>query len=256
MNICVDVLTEENEDGGKRLTESLAQLSSSGKMPPAERFRGTFHSAFYRTFHRAFRRRSYGSIQRKRLRSESALCPVLLAVAERLLEVFPMMFRRRRTRCVHRLGSFFSTAGTLPWMFVFALKTWSQFRIRKGRRGATSDHGSALPTASFTRLPLSNPPRVPVPLYSPLGPLLSWSNKTNLGALAEEAENCTSSPPNVLQARLEEALRSDVAVTTDLRLLVRTSMDALRSLLGDQGWLVAVETVEPVVLRQLQQMVA
>lgn len=33
VNICVDVLTEEKEDGGKRLKEGLAQLCS-GKMPP------------------------------------------------------------------------------------------------------------------------------------------------------------------------------------------------------------------------------
>ena len=31
VNICVDVLTEEKEDGGKRLKDGLAQLSS-GKM--------------------------------------------------------------------------------------------------------------------------------------------------------------------------------------------------------------------------------
>lgn len=62
--------------------------------------------------------------------------------------------------------------------------------------------------------------------------------------------------PNLLQSRLMEALRADVAVTADLRLLVRGSMDALRGTLGDQRWEAAVETVEPVVLRELQRMVA
>lgn len=65
-----------------------------------------------------------------------------------------------------------------------------------------------------------------------------------------------SSPSCLLQSRLEEALRADVAVTTDLRLLVRASMDALRAALGEAGWQAAVEGVEPVVLGQLRQMVA
>ena len=47
-----------------------------------------------------------------------------------------------------------------------------------------------------------------------------------------------------------------MAVVTDLRLLIRTSMDALRAALGDAGWQAAVETVEPVVLKQLQAKVA
>lgn len=47
-----------------------------------------------------------------------------------------------------------------------------------------------------------------------------------------------------------------MAVVTDLRLLVRSSMDALRTTLGDVGWQAAVETVEPVVLGQLKAKVA
>lgn len=72
----------------------------------------------------------------------------------------------------------------------------------------------------------------------------------------EQEENSSVLPPNLLQSRLQETLRADVAVTADLRLLVRGSMDALRATLGEQGWLAAVETVEPVVLRELQRMVA
>lgn len=73
----------------------------------------------------------------------------------------------------------------------------------------------------------------------------------------EPDENSSSSlPPNLLEARLRDALRTDVAVTADLRLLVRGSMEALRATLGEQGWQAAVETVEPVVLRELQRMVA
>lgn len=77
-------------------------------------------------------------------------------------------------------------------------------------------------------------------------------------SLADETEagSSSSATPNVLKSRLEEALRADVAVTSDLRLLVRGSMDALRATLGDQGWQAAVETVEPVVLSELQRMVA
>ena len=75
--------------------------------------------------------------------------------------------------------------------------------------------------------------------------------------LADDAENGSSSKTaNFLKSRLEEALRADVAVTSDLRLLVRASMDALRATLGEQGWQAAVETVEPVVLSELQRMVA
>ena len=59
-----------------------------------------------------------------------------------------------------------------------------------------------------------------------------------------------------MQSRLQDTLRADVAVTADLKLLVRGSMDALRAALGDNGWQAAVETVEPVVLRELQRMVA
>lgn len=74
---------------------------------------------------------------------------------------------------------------------------------------------------------------------------------------AEELEeNSASLPPSLLQSRLQDTLRADVAVTADLRLLVRGSMDALRATLGEQGWQAAVETVEPVVLRELQRMVA
>lgn len=72
----------------------------------------------------------------------------------------------------------------------------------------------------------------------------------------DDPGGASSSPPHVLQSRLEKALRSDVAVTIDLRLLVRESMDALRVALGDAGWQAAVETVEPVVLAQLRAMVA
>ena len=73
----------------------------------------------------------------------------------------------------------------------------------------------------------------------------------------EPGENSSSSlPPNLLQSRLREALTTDVAVTADLRLLVRGSMEALRATLGEQGWQAAVETVEPVVLRELQRIVA
>ena len=75
--------------------------------------------------------------------------------------------------------------------------------------------------------------------------------------LADDTENGSSSrTANFLKSRLEEALRADVAVTSDLRLLVRASMDALRATLGEQGWQAAVETVEPVVLSELQRMVA
>lgn len=74
--------------------------------------------------------------------------------------------------------------------------------------------------------------------------------------LIDEPESTTASTPNLLQSRLMEALRLDIAVTADLRLLVRGSMDALRATLGDQGWQAAVETVEPVVLAELQRMVA
>ncbi|CAM9704986.1 unnamed protein product [Pylaiella littoralis] len=69
-------------------------------------------------------------------------------------------------------------------------------------------------------------------------------------------ESTATSTPNLLQSRLMEALRADVAVTADLRPLVKGSMDALRTALGDQGWQAAVETVEPVILRELQRMVA
>lgn len=65
-----------------------------------------------------------------------------------------------------------------------------------------------------------------------------------------------SAPPSVLQSRLDEALKTDIAVTTDLRLLVQVSMDALRATLGDAGWQEAVEAVEPVILAQLRGMVA
>eukprot|EP00904_Undaria_pinnatifida_P002018 jgi/Undpi1/11817/HiC_scaffold_4.g01516.m1 len=72
---------------------------------------------------------------------------------------------------------------------------------------------------------------------------------------SDEADG-TSSPPDLLQSKLEEAMRTDVAVTTDLRLVVRGSMEALRSVLGDAGWNEAVETLEPVVFSQLGRMVA
>ncbi|CAM9383693.1 unnamed protein product [Ectocarpus sp. 4 AP-2014] len=71
-----------------------------------------------------------------------------------------------------------------------------------------------------------------------------------------EPDSAFASEPNLLQSRLLGAFQADVAVTTDLTGLVRASMDALRATLGDQGWQVAVETVEPVVLRELQRMVA
>lgn len=73
-----------------------------------------------------------------------------------------------------------------------------------------------------------------------------------LGDDTDEAK----APPHFLQQRLDEALKKDVAVTTDLRLLVRASMDALRARLGEASWQAAVETVEPVVLAQLRGMVA
>lgn len=63
-------------------------------------------------------------------------------------------------------------------------------------------------------------------------------------------------PKSLLQARLEQLVRVDVAVTTELRSLVRASMDALRTSLGEAGWQAAVETVEPVVFAQLHKMVA
>ncbi|CAM9115051.1 unnamed protein product [Ectocarpus fasciculatus] len=71
-----------------------------------------------------------------------------------------------------------------------------------------------------------------------------------------DPDSTSSSEPNLLQSRLLEELQADTAVTTDLKGLVRASMDALRATLGDQGWQVAVETVEPVILRELQRMVA
>lgn len=93
-------------------------------------------------------------------------------------------------------------------------------------------------------------------------PVLPWYLATFLpliqpcGGVPDEPESTSVSSPNLLQSRLGEALRADVAVTADLRLLVRGSMDALRATLGDQGWQAAVETVEPVVLGELQRMVA
>ena len=72
---------------------------------------------------------------------------------------------------------------------------------------------------------------------------------------ADEAA-ATYSPPYLLQSKLQEELRTDVAVTTDLRVLVRGSMDALRSGLGEAGWKEALETLEPAVFAQLGRMVA
>lgn len=86
--------------------------------------------------------------------------------------------------------------------------------------------------------------------------VLDFAGPTCLFFLTDEPDSADASTPNLLQSRLMEALRADVAVTADLGLLVRGSMDALRATLGDQGWQAAVETVEPVVLRELQRMVA
>ncbi|CAM9142304.1 unnamed protein product [Choristocarpus tenellus] len=62
--------------------------------------------------------------------------------------------------------------------------------------------------------------------------------------------------PPLLEARLKQELQGDVAGTMDMRSTVRQSMERLRSTIGDSMWEEVMGSVEPVVLVQLQGMVA
>lgn len=83
----------------------------------------------------------------------------------------------------------------------------------------------------------------------------SHATLIRVSCIAEDPDGCSSSP-NQLQSRLREELKSDEAVTIDLKPLVRIGMEALRVTLGDAAWQAVVATVEPVILEQLRGLVA